>query len=251
VTVPARNSGPSHGPVALVQYASAIPADRASLARALQRELQRVGCYDGDVNGVWTTSTRMAMKTFTDRVNARLPIDAPDDVLLSLVQGHKERACGTPCVEGQLATPSGRCTPSALAARTEPADSPARERLNGAITALAPTAAVAPLALPSPETDAEARSSVTLAAPTVAAAPLLSSERGRASASPSMPQAPLAAETREEAAVGTGAQPTDPIPAQGVYEGRRRRHVRRVRPPKFLRAFVRSVQRGLAPFGIH
>src|SRR5262245_2389990 len=52
------------------------PGDRAALARALQRELKRVGCYDGEITGVWTTSSRMAMKAFTEHVNATLPVDA-------------------------------------------------------------------------------------------------------------------------------------------------------------------------------
>jgi hypothetical protein len=102
---------------------AAVPGDRASLARALQRELQRVGCYDGEVNGTWTTSTRMAMKAFTDRVNASLPIDQPDYILLSLVQRHDGRACGTNCPTGQLLSDEGRCVPSAVLAKapTKPA----------------------------------------------------------------------------------------------------------------------------------
>ena len=45
--------------------------------------------HGGEISGVWTTSSRMAMKAFTDRVNASLPIDAPDYILLSLVQRHE------------------------------------------------------------------------------------------------------------------------------------------------------------------
>jgi hypothetical protein len=69
------------------------PGDKVGLARALQRELKRVGCYSGEITGVWTTSSRMAMRAFTERVNATLPIDKPDPVLLSLVQGHQGDAC--------------------------------------------------------------------------------------------------------------------------------------------------------------
>jgi hypothetical protein len=105
------------------QKAVAVPGDRASLARALQRELQRVGCYDGEVNGTWTTSTRMAMKSFTDRVNASLPIDQPDYILLSLVQRHEGRACGTNCPTGQMLSDEGRCVPSAVLTK---APTPAR-----------------------------------------------------------------------------------------------------------------------------
>ena len=86
VHAPDRNTAPAAPvprPVQPSQRANPIPGDRASLVRELQRELKRVGCYSGDVNGVWTTSSRMAMKSVTDRVNATLPIDNPDDVLLS------------------------------------------------------------------------------------------------------------------------------------------------------------------------
>ncbi|HEY7084817.1 MAG TPA: putative peptidoglycan binding domain-containing protein, partial [Hyphomicrobiaceae bacterium] len=53
-----------------VARVATIPRDRDSLARELQKELRRVGCYEGELNGVWTPATRRAMKTFTDRVNA-------------------------------------------------------------------------------------------------------------------------------------------------------------------------------------
>lgn len=103
-----------------VSRAVAVPNDRASLARALQRELQRVGCYDGEISGNWSTSTRMAMKAFTDRVNASLPTDAPDYILLSLVQRHEGKACGTSCPTGQLLSDEGRCVPSAVLAKASP-----------------------------------------------------------------------------------------------------------------------------------
>jgi peptidoglycan hydrolase-like protein with peptidoglycan-binding domain len=58
----------------------------------LQSELKRVGCYGGVINGVWTGSTRQAMKAFMDRVNATLPTDLPDTILLTalIAQPKKE-----------------------------------------------------------------------------------------------------------------------------------------------------------------
>ena len=47
-----------------------MPRDRDAIGRELQKELRRVGCYDGELNGAWTTSTKQAMKVFIDRVNA-------------------------------------------------------------------------------------------------------------------------------------------------------------------------------------
>lgn len=70
--------------------------DAVSLTRGVQKELKRAGCYGGPVNGVWNGATRAAMGAFTTRVNARLPIDRPDPVLLALLETHR----GTTCAPG-------------------------------------------------------------------------------------------------------------------------------------------------------
>jgi hypothetical protein len=72
-----------------------IPRDIASLTREIQRELKRIGCYEGELNGRWNAQSRQAMKAFTDHVNAKLPLDRPDHILLRLAQGHQGSACGT------------------------------------------------------------------------------------------------------------------------------------------------------------
>ena len=116
-TLEQRASEPSRLPLPPAQKAASVPGDRASLARELQRELKRVGCYDGEINATWTTSTRRAMKAFTDRVNATLPVEEPDYILLALVQGHHDRACGKPCPAGQSLSEAGRCLSDAILAR--------------------------------------------------------------------------------------------------------------------------------------
>jgi hypothetical protein len=117
---------------------------RQSLVRDLQLELKRVGCYDGEANGQWNTSSKKAMAAFTDRVNASLPYEQPDFILLTLVQGHKGRACGQDCPSGQSLAGNGRCTPNGVLAQTErkPSDSIKRE----AAVAAAAAAAAATLA---------------------------------------------------------------------------------------------------------
>ena len=102
--------------VALGQHV--VPRGRDAIGRELQKELKRVGCYAGELNGVWTTSTRQAMKAFTERVNAKLPTNEPDSILLALVQGHPNRVCGAPCPWGQGLSRTLQCTPNALLART-------------------------------------------------------------------------------------------------------------------------------------
>jgi peptidoglycan hydrolase-like protein with peptidoglycan-binding domain len=95
---------------------ASVPAPSGQdLARALQRELRRTGCYAGKIDGTWTPSTKRAMKAFTERVNASLPVDRPDIVLLALLQGERRVACGA-CPVGQRLGPGGDCLPAAILA---------------------------------------------------------------------------------------------------------------------------------------
>jgi hypothetical protein len=106
----------------------AIPTDRAALVRGLQKELARVGCFDGEVSGAWTISTRRAMQAFIDQVNATLPVEEPDAVLYALLQSEPKQVCGRPCPVGQGKSEDGRCVPDvvlAMAARqVSPQSSP-------------------------------------------------------------------------------------------------------------------------------
>jgi hypothetical protein len=86
------------------------------LIRELQREMKRVSCYSHEINGEWTPATRSAIKAFTDRVNAILPTEAPDAVMLALLQAHHETVCGSTCPAGESLTKDDRCLPSALLA---------------------------------------------------------------------------------------------------------------------------------------
>ena len=67
---------------------------RVALTRALQRHLRRVGCYTGPTDGDWGPATKYAMGSFVKSVNAFLPADQPDFVLLSLLKRHRGAACG-------------------------------------------------------------------------------------------------------------------------------------------------------------
>jgi hypothetical protein len=126
-----------------------LPGDRSQLARALQRELLRVGCYDREINGVWTTSSRMAMQTFLERVNAALPFDQPDVVLLNLVQAHKGAACGKSCPTGDSSTRSEQCLPNPLTAKFKP-DDRAADGLKPLITGSLPASTTSPQPAPQP-----------------------------------------------------------------------------------------------------
>jgi hypothetical protein len=230
---PPRTALPARPPPASPPPAVEIPMSKAALARALQRELQRVGCYSGDINGIWTTSSRMAMKAFTDRVNASLPIDAPDPVLLSLVRNHDKKACGLDCPPGHTASGGGPCLPDAIAAKT------------------APTVTAAPAA----KTEAAAEKTGSALLPAAAAAvavgrtaapkaqPDLPDDRARPTATVAAPPAdktePSGREQPERSARKSG-----PVPHVGVRERRTRRSAERApRPPRFVRDFLRTVER--------
>jgi hypothetical protein len=107
---------------------AADPATRSQLARDLQQELQRVGCYQGEITGSWNSATRRAMSAFMDRANAVLPFNEPDYVLLALVQSHHEVACAADCPTGQVMQDGGRCLPAAVVAQTSKRQKRLQER---------------------------------------------------------------------------------------------------------------------------
>ena len=202
-------------PAVAPQRATATPGDRASLARELQRELKRVGCYSGDINGVWTTSSRMAMKSFTDQVNASLPIDNPDYVLLSLVQGQQDKACTTQAV----AKAPAEATP-------EPKAEPRPEKSSITTGSVVPAAAAAATALTAAAVipKSEAKAAATDDRPRTAATPPPSSDEKSRNGRP------------ERAARQGG-----PAPSERVYERRDRRTSKTSQPPKFVRNLFRSL----------
>ncbi len=227
VVVPSR-SAEATGRAPVAQGSRTIPpaGNRAALVRELQKELIRVGCYDGEISGTWTTSSRRAMRDFTDRVNAKLPIDEPDHILLSLVQGHRQKACGIACAAGQQEGPDGRCVPRALAARAAKQPAPPSARADApaqgspVITGSTTTAAAVAAALPKPE---------------------------RSAAPPPAKQAYVRpAPTTDVEGPQRSAAKSGPVPSLGVYD-RQRRQARRAksRPPAVVRSLVRSVKSAL------
>ncbi|MCC7250284.1 hypothetical protein [Hyphomicrobium sp.] len=95
------------------------PISRVALARDIQRELQRVGCYLGEIDGIWGGGSKRAVLVFMDRVNASLPAREPDVFMLSLLKAQTSPVCGASCPRGQSLTATGRCVPSTLMAQAE------------------------------------------------------------------------------------------------------------------------------------
>lgn len=94
------------------------PMERHELVSQIQRELARVGCYGGDIDGIWGGASKRAVSTFVDRVNATLPTTNPDIVLLTLARAQPAGTCGPDCPAGQEFHSDGRCVPSALLAQS-------------------------------------------------------------------------------------------------------------------------------------
>ena len=110
----------------------------------LQAELRRVGCYSGQPHGLWTTASRRAMREFIERVNATLPTDKPDGILLALVQTQTGKVCGTSCPPGEGFASTGQCVPVPLLADRGGAKVATMARLQSPATSawmLAPVAA--------------------------------------------------------------------------------------------------------------
>jgi hypothetical protein len=85
----------SAAPPVLISTRMSVPAAPASVAtiHALQRELKRLGCYSGQIDGEWGPTSRYAAATFVKAVNAKLPVDKPDEALLALASYHQGAAC--------------------------------------------------------------------------------------------------------------------------------------------------------------
>ena len=135
-------------PVKQYQPIGTAPRDPANLVRAIQNELMRVGCYAGPVDGFWSKPTRAAMSAFTDRANARLPVDRPDDALLSLVKGSKPGPCAATMAAAVAAPVSTAGVPPTLQSSPPPSSVPAAvvDPLKGALQDAPTDAYVQPVA---------------------------------------------------------------------------------------------------------
>ena len=95
------------------------PTSRYKLVVEIQRKLKKRGCYWGRIDGSWGAGSKYAMQEFIDRINATLPIEQPDYVLLTLLQANDDKSCGA-CPSGHTATVGGSCVPQTITAEVLP-----------------------------------------------------------------------------------------------------------------------------------
>lgn len=72
--------------------------DNTALARALQKELVRVGCHPGEIDGNWGSKARHALAEFARLAKAAsLPTDEPSEQALKAVSNQMGRICPPAC----------------------------------------------------------------------------------------------------------------------------------------------------------
>jgi uncharacterized caspase-like protein len=69
------------------------PGDKGALALDVQKELKRVGCYSGEVDGKWGDGTRTALKNFATSAKITLSTDEPTQSALDFLSASKEDTC--------------------------------------------------------------------------------------------------------------------------------------------------------------
>ena len=88
---------------------SGTPAvDKTALARALQKELTRVGCDPGAVDGKWGGKAKDALNNFAQRAKSTIPKDEPSEEALGAVTSQKGRICPLQCGANQSEV-NGQC----------------------------------------------------------------------------------------------------------------------------------------------
>ena len=98
------------------------PVDAHELARSLQFELKRVGCFVGTANGEFDDATRAAWYSFGKVVLIKLPDEETPDAVKA-VRAIEKRVCPLVCSDGERAK-GDRCV--AIAPQNEPAKKEAR-----------------------------------------------------------------------------------------------------------------------------
>ncbi|PSO20628.1 caspase family protein [Bradyrhizobium sp. MOS003] len=102
---PTSTASPSGTNVASLTPATA-PAD---LSRSVQTELGRVGCYSGQADGNWTTSSQRSLSQFNRYAGTKLDVKTASTDALDAVKAKPSRVCPLVCEHGFKAD-GDKCT---------------------------------------------------------------------------------------------------------------------------------------------
>jgi hypothetical protein len=83
-------------------------ADKTILARALQKELARVGCDPGAIDDKWGVKAKNALNEFRQLTKTSLPADDPSEDAVRAASEQKGRICPLRCASDEKET-NGRC----------------------------------------------------------------------------------------------------------------------------------------------
>ena len=89
-----------------------VELDSVELARTTQKELARLGCLAGEVDGKWGVGSRRALQAYADRQGLKLASLEPTGELLERLRGAGGRVCPLACGSGMEAKDGG-CVPRA------------------------------------------------------------------------------------------------------------------------------------------
>jgi hypothetical protein len=90
----------------------ASPPDAPDLARSLQVELKRVGCFEGAVDGVWGSITKGALAEFVRHSKLEVPSDVPTSIAVETLKSQRARICPLDCGANRIER-NGACVAKA------------------------------------------------------------------------------------------------------------------------------------------
>lgn len=85
-------------------------SENKDLVRSLQRELKRVGCLEGEADGVWGEKSRVALKNFARHAKLSIASDEPNVAALDAASAKRDRVCPLVCDDGEKVV-GDRCVP--------------------------------------------------------------------------------------------------------------------------------------------
>jgi hypothetical protein len=70
------------------------------IARGLQGELSRVGCYSGNIDGDWNAASRRALQNFNKHAGTKLEVDVANFNAIAVIRSRMSRICPLVCDRG-------------------------------------------------------------------------------------------------------------------------------------------------------
>jgi uncharacterized caspase-like protein len=90
---PATVTAPPATPAPTATAAPIPQADAAEIARSMQSELKRVGCYSGTIDGVWGPGTQAAIQQFNQRTGKRVDTVTASLESVASIKERTDRVC--------------------------------------------------------------------------------------------------------------------------------------------------------------